>query len=136
MTFLSRLEGLRDHGHGQFVAKCPSHVDRSPSLSVKVEPDGTVLLHCFAGCTPLEVVNSVGMTLADLFPEPFEAASRKPVWNYRALLETLGHEALVVIGAATQILDGYTLSLEELEEIKQARLKVAGVLEVINARRR
>lgn len=135
MTLMQRLEGVREHGNGQFSAKCPAHSDKSPSLSIKVEPDGTVLLHCFAGCTPLEVVNSVGMTLAELFPEPFEAASRKPLWNYRALLETLGHEALVVIGAATQILNGYTISPEELEELKQARLKVAGVLEVINARR-
>lgn len=135
MSLLQRLDGLRDKGNGQFVAKCPAHEDHSPSLTLKVEADGTVLLHCFAGCTALEVVNAVGLTLGDLFPEPFEAPSRRPQWNHKALMETLGHEALVVIGAATKILDGYTLSLEELEEIKQARLKVAGVLEVINARR-
>lgn len=136
MKFLECLEGVRDNGFGQLSAKCPAHEDKSPSLTIRVEPDGTILLHCFAGCTPLEVVNSVGMSLADLFPEQFEASSRRPQWNYKALIETLGHEALVVIGASTQVLDGFTLSPEELEELKQARLKVAGILEVINARRR
>ena len=131
---LQHLEGVRDKGNGQFVAKCPAHEDRSPSLTIKVESDGTVLLHCFAGCTALEVVNAVGLTLGDLFPEKLDTPSRRPLWNYRALLETLGHETLVVLGAATKILDGYTVTPDELEEVKLARLRIAGVMEATRGR--
>lgn len=129
MSLLLHLEGLRDKGNGQYVAKCPAHADKSPSLTVKVEADGTVLMHCFAGCTALQVVNAVGLTLGDLFPEKLDTPSRRPLWNYRALLETLGHETLVVLGAATKILDGYTVTPDELEEVKLARLRIAGVME-------
>ena len=131
---MQHLEGLRDKGNGQYVAKCPAHADKSPSLTIKVEADGTVLLHCFAGCTALEVVNAVGLTLGDLFPEKLDTPSRRPLWNYRALLETLGHETLVGLGAATKILDGYTVTPDELEEVKLARLRIAGVMEATRGR--
>ena len=133
MTLLAQLSGLRDHGGGRFTARCTAHEDESPSLSVQVDSDGTVLLHCFAGCTPVEVVNAVGMTLADLFPEPLDAPSRRPRRDYRALLELLGHEALVVLAAATK-LRTEPLNDADFAELKDARLKVAGIVEAIRGR--
>lgn len=46
---LGRLAGVRRCGT-QWVARCPAHEDREPSLSVALAADGRVLLHCFAGC--------------------------------------------------------------------------------------
>ncbi|WP_062469493.1 hypothetical protein [Variovorax boronicumulans] len=66
--FLQRLESVKPSAHG-FSARCPVHDDRSPSLSIKEGEDGRVLLHCFAGCPPQEVVAVLGLTMADLFPE-------------------------------------------------------------------
>ncbi|MCY1206635.1 hypothetical protein D9M72_182090 [compost metagenome] len=65
--FLRRLEDVSSSARG-FTARCPAHDDRNPSLSIKEGDDGRVLLHCFAGCTPQEVVADLGLTLADLFP--------------------------------------------------------------------
>jgi hypothetical protein len=68
------LAALRERGLNPretatgWTCNCPSHEDRSPSLSVSVGGDERVLLHCYAGCTPESVVGSLGMTLADLFP--------------------------------------------------------------------
>src|SRR5574341_721332 len=45
---LSRLDRVRRAPHG-FIARCPAHHDRTPSLSIR-ELDGRVTLHCFAGC--------------------------------------------------------------------------------------
>ena len=48
---------------------CPAHDDRKEaSLSVKVE-DGKVLLHCFAGCRPEDIIVAVGLQWSDLFAE-------------------------------------------------------------------
>src|SRR5690349_5879370 len=33
-----------------FMAICPAHRDRNPSLHVTIK-DGATLVHCFAGCT-------------------------------------------------------------------------------------
>jgi len=51
---LSHLRGVKRCARG-WVARCPAHDDREPSLSVADE-GGKVLLHCFAGCTFAEIV--------------------------------------------------------------------------------
>ena len=65
---LARLSQVREHGQGRWMACCPAHEDHSPSLSIKEGADGTVLLHCFAGCTVHDVLNSMGCSFSDLFP--------------------------------------------------------------------
>jgi len=65
---LSRLEKVRQTGTGKWLARCPAHDDRSPSLSIRETDDGTVLLRCFASCSAAEIVESVGLQLSDLFP--------------------------------------------------------------------
>lgn len=68
------LAALRDCGLNPresatgWTCRCPSHGDRSPSLSINLGSDGKVLLHCHARCTPEAIVRSLGLTLADLFP--------------------------------------------------------------------
>jgi putative DNA primase/helicase len=41
-----------------WMAKCPAHEDRNPSLSIR-EVDGKVLLHCHAGCTQRDVIDAL-----------------------------------------------------------------------------
>ena len=48
---------------------CPAHNDRTnPSLSLKAE-NGKLLLHCFAGCQPEDIVSKVGLRMQELFAE-------------------------------------------------------------------
>lgn len=54
---------------GSHSAVCPSHEDRSPSLSI-TPIDGQVLLHCHAGCDTVDVLAALGMILADLYDNP------------------------------------------------------------------
>jgi len=66
---VSRLTKVRKSGRG-WMAQCPAHEDRNPSLSIHEGDDGTVLLHCFAGCTFQEIVRSMNL--------PFRKTSRTP----------------------------------------------------------
>lgn len=57
-----------------FLAFCPAHPDgetrNSPSLHVSPSnADGRVLLRCYAGCTPDEIVAAVGLKMYDLYPK-------------------------------------------------------------------
>jgi hypothetical protein len=67
---LFRMVGLLDkfkkNGRG-WVARCPAHEDRDPSLSINEGNDGRVLLKCHAGCSTDAVVAALGLTLSDLF---------------------------------------------------------------------
>ncbi|MBR1286068.1 toprim domain-containing protein [Bradyrhizobium sp. AUGA SZCCT0177] len=47
--------GGKRTGQNSFVAKCPAHEDRTPSLSLTDTGDGLVLFHCHAGCSQAEV---------------------------------------------------------------------------------
>src|SRR3712207_4382694 len=48
---------------------CPAHDDRnSPSLSLNAK-NGKLLLYCFAGCQPEDIVSEMGLQMKDLFAE-------------------------------------------------------------------
>lgn len=63
---LARLNA-KPSGDG-YIAHCPAHDDRSPSLSVQEAADGKVIFHCFAGCPTEAVRLAMGLTWDDLFP--------------------------------------------------------------------
>ena len=65
---LRLLVGVRRSGRG-WIARCPAHDDRHPSLSIVKAADGRILLHCFAGCLVEMICEALGILVADLFPE-------------------------------------------------------------------
>ena len=70
--FVARLENVKTKGRGQYLCSCPAHADSDPSLAVTETPNGKILLKCFAGCSALEIVQSMQLTLEDLFPDAYE----------------------------------------------------------------
>jgi hypothetical protein len=66
---LEKLDGVKKNTKG-WTAFCPAHDDRrGRSLSVSSGDDGRVLVHCFVGCAPQDIVAALGLTMADLFPQ-------------------------------------------------------------------
>ena len=71
---LSRLDHVRACGTGKWAARCPGHLDNSPSLAIK-EGERGLLVKCWAGCTLDEITAALGLRVADLFydaPTPHE----------------------------------------------------------------
>ena len=64
---LSRLKAVKKVGGRQFIARCPAHDDRRPSLSVKEGDDGRVLMYCHAGCHVSDIVRAMNLEMVDLF---------------------------------------------------------------------
>ncbi len=51
-------------------AQCPGHQGRDLSLSFSDGHDGKLLLRCFSHSCPVsEIMNGVGLSMKDLFPE-------------------------------------------------------------------
>jgi hypothetical protein len=63
---LDRLEGVQQR-NGYHVARCPSHDDKNPSLSVKEGDDGRALLKCHARCETEKIINALDLKVYDLF---------------------------------------------------------------------
>ena len=67
IAILSRFRGVRHNGTG-WVALCPAHADKIPSLSITVS-NGKILLHCHAGCSVETVCSAAGIELRELFTD-------------------------------------------------------------------
>jgi hypothetical protein len=87
--------------------------------------DDRTLVHCFAGCTVHEVVQAVGLSLSDLFPEKLSGdahsikGERRP-FPAADVLRCIAFEALVVLTAGAALLAGHPFS-----DADRARLVVA-----------
>jgi len=130
-TLLSRLDKVRRTGAGRWIARCPAHDDKSPSLSVRELDDGRALLHCFAGCAAADVLAAVGLELSDLFPEPIgdRRPERQP-FSAEDVLRCLEFEATLVYLAAVDICAGRALSGEDIERLAVAVARINAALEV------
>ena len=42
-----------------WMARCPAHDDREPSLAIAEAKDGTVLVRCHAGCSQHDVIDAL-----------------------------------------------------------------------------
>ena len=103
---LSRLDRVAQRGEGRWLACCPAHFDRKPSLAVKETADGTLLVKCWSGCCVSEIVEAMGLKLKDLFPR--DDADRSPLPRHRRfpaldVLAAIEHEVLIVGQAANAI---------------------------------
>lgn len=86
---LNALENVRQKGD-QYRAKCPVHQkpeSRKQTLSIKENPDGQVLVHCFAGCDYEEVLDVIDLKKCDLFPDPDWFYEKEP--NHKSLRQII-----------------------------------------------
>jgi len=139
-TLLARLERVRTTGPDSWVASCPAHEDRRPSLSVR-QVDDRVLVHCWAGCGALDVVAAVGLSLADLFERQPEIETptrrrRPPLPSSRELVALLEHDLAVIDCAAGKLRRGpVTFAAADLETLVNAIADVRRVLDLCHAYR-
>ena len=132
---LDRLDGPKQTGTGKWMAKCPAHEDRSPSLSVRELEDGRVLIHCFSGCGAGDVLAAIGLRMGDLFDKPI-AHHLPPVrggFSARELLELNAHEANVVTLLACDA-QTRTLTAAELERLAQAAARLGKAQDLVHGR--
>ena len=148
---LSRLEAVKQSG-ANYMARCPAHDDRTPSLSVSEGEDGRILLKCFAGCTAEAVVAALGLTMRDLFADdpahpsanghPRRAASLPPIAEeVVARLQTnMTDKARQYLRAermlSDDVIDHYQLGIEERDEERRVTIPIRDTDGVIRDIRR
>ena len=129
---LQHLNKVKRTRRGTWLACCPSHDDKTASLSIRELDDGRLLVHCFAGCDVNEIVESVGLTLSDLFPPPetsqrFSKGERRPFPAADILRAILGEAKIVYMGAK-HISGGNPLSGDSLKRLLLAVSRIQAAL--------
>lgn len=131
-TLLSLLEGVRKTGPHSWLARCPAHDDKRPSLSLRNTENSTSLVHCHAGCSVHEVVRAVGLDISDLFPsrQHHGKPERRPFPAMDAL-RAIAFEALVVASAGTTLLAGQPLTPTNRERLMLAVERIQSAVSTV-----
>ncbi len=135
---VKHLDMIRAVGEHRWIARCPAHHDRSPSLSITGADDGRVLIHCFAGCGVADILAAVGLTLSDLFPPNPKgegaSAHRTPRMRcgltVREAVALLSRDALTVAVAASNIAAGTALTPDDLKLLATIAVRMRRTWEV------
>lgn len=135
---LSRLEKVRRTGPVNWIACCPAHGDRNPSMTLRDAEDGKILVNCKAGCSFEEIVNALGIGWEPWFPpkqkNDFYPPIRRP-FPAADVLEALADEAMVVSVAAANVAHGVELSPEDMERVWEANCRIQQAREVALGKR-
>jgi hypothetical protein len=133
-VLLNRLDRVQQRAQGRWIARCPAHPDRSPSLSIRELDDGRVLLHCFAGCEVADVLGAMGLSLADLFGNPL-GHSYEPSHSSipaRDLLVILDHEITVAVLILNDIASRRAVSEDQVKRLVQSAARVGKARDMAN----
>jgi hypothetical protein len=95
---LSALDKFKSVGKDRYVACCPAHDDKSPSLSL-TDVGGKVLFYCFAGCSQAEVIDALRARGLWHKPASSESGFRRDELDY------MTHYCLVWNGSVRRGLD-------------------------------
>ena len=126
---LARLDAVRRMGDHRWIARCPSHDDRNPSLTIREADDARVLLKCFTECETSEVLDSLGLGWSALFPPRDSNKPRKlrrePLAYPSDALRVLAHEARILVIVAGDLARGQALSEEDHARLLLAANRIA-----------
>ena len=138
-TLLDRLERVKQTAPGRWLARCPAHEDRSPSLSIRELEDGRVLLHDFGGCGTGDILASLGLHMGDLFPRDLPAVQAGTGYSRthsrippRDLLDALSLEATTVSLIAARFAETRTITQEDIEALRTAARRINAARDLVN----
>jgi len=132
---LNTLSKVKQTGAGRWIACCPAHDDRKPSLTITEKDDGVILLHCWAGCGAAEVLGAVGLEFDALFPPKQDDHRGKPIkrpWNPADVLAAVAFEATVVRLCAADVAAGKPLNEADTQRLITAKQRLTAAAEAVN----
>lgn len=123
-SFLNKLHTVRPKGANKWIALCPCHDDKSPSLAIS-DDAGIVLMHCFGcGANAVEIAERLGVDLSELFPDgiTYDKQQQK-YFPADQVLAALKVESAVLYLISKQMLSG-TITTETKNEIYKSMCRL------------
>ena len=118
---LSCLDKVRQVKTNRWLALCPAHPDKNPSLQITETEDGTLLVKCWAGCTTAAVTRAASLEMRDLFPGNKNS-------NYQLPNRTaVAHERLILRLGQALIREGAELTEEDKQRFALAHNRLASL---------
>ncbi|MDX2506667.1 MAG: hypothetical protein QNL62_19640 [Gammaproteobacteria bacterium] len=131
-TIVSLIEnhtGKKARQSGQsFRTVCPGHDGTNYSL-VLTDSEKRVMMHCHShGCDPLVILESIGLSIKDVYYENLDPVQKQKV-NERKLLEELLEELrIIALWAHAKIRGSYPGVDEDRFRVKRAKHRLIKAL--------
>ncbi len=131
-ALLNKLDRCRATGIGRWMASCPVHEEKTPSLSIRELDDGRVLLYCFGcGAGALDIILAAGLEPDVLFPprsrdEKGYSATRQRIDIQQAIL-SLRDEAYFLQATQYWLAAGRTLTGEYQAKLEESTTRIDGI---------
>lgn len=109
------LDKPRKYGRS-WMACCPSHPDRNPSLSITDGDNGKPLVHCFSGCPQDAVIDA--LRARGLWPDA--TPRQRYQAERRSRRKDLEHHKLILEIAKADLKRGKSVSQRDHEQIKRS----------------
>jgi len=133
-NIISRLRKSKRTGDQTWIACCPAHEDKNPSMTLRELPDHRVLMHCFTGCSVEDILGAIGVSFDELFPEklmdhgkplrrPFPAAD---------VLEAVSNETLIVAMTADRLANEKDISVGDWQRLRVASQRILAARDMAN----
>ena len=129
---LNMLDKVKQTKHSTWIACCPAHSDKNPSLAIREVDDGRTLIHCFSGCTASEILEAVGLSFDDLYPSTYPDTPYKPLRKFfdaNSALQLLQFESSFILEYAKAIHRGEALESYDLDRLFKAVERIQRVCE-------
>jgi hypothetical protein len=116
------LLNARKVGRDKWMARCPSHDDNNPSLSIAVGKRTPIVMKCMSqGCEPTAILKAMGLSWSDVLEEKKITPAMRGRWADEKRLETL--EFLAGWCPFHAFMDGRTAYWDEMERVLESRAK-------------
>ena len=132
---LATLQKPKQTGPHRWIACCPAHQDRRPSLTITEKDNGMVLIKCWAGCGAADILAAVGLEFDALYPDKLDDHRGKPArrpWNPADVLTVMAFEATVVRICAADVAAGKPLNEADTQRLVTARQRLTAAAEAVN----
>ncbi len=110
------VDNPKRSGEG-FVANCPAHDDKTPSLSIAKGDDGRTLIKCYAGCETRAIVTKWGLKMSDLFDEGQESQPRRATRQKKPKLASKRIDQDKILRLKNALTDEARIELEDVRKI-------------------
>lgn len=133
ITLLNALAKVKQTNHSTWIACCPAHDDKNPSLAIRQVDDGRILIHCFAGCSAADILDALGLSFDDLYPEKNVDITHKPlrkIFDANTTLQLLQFESSLVLECARTLNRGEQLTDKDYDRLFKATERIQRVCEV------
>lgn len=121
------------------MCKCPAHSDRTASLSIRETDDHRILLNCFGGCSANDIVQAVGLSLADLFPRDpapeWRSPSRVPQFDSAGFLDACRNLLVGLCCLVADVAAGRDVPDSDLQWAASEASRLLGLLDIGEASR-